>query len=112
MKRLALLSFSLLLLYSCGSIKPAAPDLPLSQLSETPLPESRIDIPLSINLESILNDYTSRIPSEVTGEGKVGPAKYTWQATRQPFGLSFLGDTMHITDNARFNISGFIKKPI
>ena len=111
LKKLALLSSSLLLLYSCGSIKPAAPELPLSQLNETPLPESKIDIPLSINLEDILNDNSSKIPSQLTGEGKVGPAKYTWQANRQPFGLTFLGDTMHITDEAQFNISGFIKNP-
>jgi hypothetical protein len=111
LKKLAALSFFLLMLYSCGSIKPAAPELPLSQLNQTPLPESKINIPLSINFEDILNDYSSKIPSQLTGEGKVGPAKYTWQANRQPFKLAFLGDTMHVTDDALFNISGFIKNP-
>jgi len=85
--------------------------LPVSQLNETALPESRIDIPISINLQNILNDYSAKIPLQISGEGKLGPGKYTWQVNRQPFQLNFLGDTMHVSDDARFNINAFLKNP-
>jgi len=85
--------------------------LPVSQLNETTLPESRIDIPISINLQNILNDYSAKIPLQISGEGKLGPGKYTWQVNRQPFQLNFLGDTMHVSDDARFNINAFLKNP-
>ena len=85
--------------------------MPLSQLNESELPESKIDIPISINLQNVLNDYSAKIPLQISGEGKFGPGKYTWQVNRQPFQLTFLGDTMHIADDARFNINGFIKNP-
>ena len=85
--------------------------MPVSQLNETALPESRIDIPISINLQNILNDYSAKIPLQISGEGKLGPGKYTWQVNRQPFQLNFLGDTMHVSDDARFNINAFLKNP-
>ena len=85
--------------------------MPVSQLNETTLPESRIDIPISINLQNILNDYSAKIPLQISGEGKLGPGKYTWQVNRQPFQLNFLGDTMHVSDDARFNINAFLKNP-
>jgi len=111
LKAFPFLVFPLLVLASCSSIKPAAPDLPTSRLNETALPESRIDIPISINLQNVLNDYSAKIPLQISGEGKLGPAKYTWQVNRQPFQLNFLGDTMHVSDDAGFNINGFIKNP-
>ena len=111
MKALSFLVLTLFILTSCSSIKPAAPDLPVSQLNETTLPESRIDIPISINLQNILNDYSAKIPLQISGEGKLGPGKYTWQVNRQPFQLNFLGDTMHVSDDARFNINAFLKNP-
>jgi len=111
LKTLSFLVFPLFILASCSSIKPAAPDLPVSQLNETTLPESRIDIPISINLQNILNDYSAKIPLQISGEGKLGPGKYTWQVNRQPFQLNFLGDTMHVSDDARFNINAFLKNP-
>jgi len=111
LKALSFLVLTLFILTSCSSIKPAAPDLPVSQLNETTLPESRIDIPISINLQNILNDYSAKIPLQISGEGKLGPGKYTWQVNRQPFQLNFLGDTMHVSDDARFNINAFLKNP-
>ena len=111
MKAFSFLVFTLFILTSCSSIKPAAPDLPLSPLIETALPESRIDIPISINLQNVLNDYSAKILLQISGEGKLGPGKYTWQANRQPFELNFLSDTLHISDDARFNINGFLKNP-
>ena len=111
MKALSFLVLTLFILTSCSSIKPAAPDLPVSQLNETTLPESRIDIPISINLQNILNYYSAKIPLQISGEGKLGPGKYTWQVNRQPFQLNFLGDTMHVSDDARFNINAFLKNP-
>ena len=105
------LIFLVFVLASCGSIKPPAPDLPVSQIKSVPLPESEIDVPVVINLEQVLNDFNSKIPAEFSGEGNAGLGQYRWHILRQPFSVSLSGDSIAVTDDARFNGGGYIKNP-
>jgi len=112
MKFFALPVILIILLSSCGTIKPNAPSLPLSQISSTPLPESKIDVPVSIDLSQVLNDFSSKIPVNLAGDGSAGPGQYRWQVQRQPFILSLTGNSLNITDTAQFTVGGYLKNPL
>ncbi len=101
-----------LLLTSCGAIKPGAPDLPPSQINSNPLPDSKIDVPVTIDLAQVFNDFNSKIPSEFSGEGTAGPAQYRWHILRQPFDMSLSGDSLNIIDAAHCNGGGYLKNPL
>jgi hypothetical protein len=101
----------IILFTSCGSIKPDAPDLPRSQISSTPLPDSKIDVPITIDLTQVLNDFNSRVPAEFSGDGAAGPGQYRWDIKRKPFNVSLSGDSLHITDAAHFTGGGYLKIP-
>lgn len=112
MKTLPLFVILTFLLVSCGTIKPVMPNLPVSQINTEALPDSKIDVPVSIDLTQVFNDFNSKIPSEFSGEGLVGPAQYRWHIQRQPFNMSFSGDSLHIIDAARCNGGGYLKNPL
>jgi hypothetical protein len=112
MKTFPLLALLTLLLTSCGTIKPLAPNLAASQINAAPLPDSKIDVPISIDLTQVFNDFNSKIPSEFSGEGSTGPAQYRWRIQRQPFNMSFSGDSLHIIDAAHCNGGGYLKNPL
>jgi len=112
MKALPLYSLLIsLLLFSCNAIKPAAPDLPVSELNTIPLPDSRIDVPVSIDLQQVLNDVAGRIPFTLSGQGNAGPAQYRWLLKRQPFGFAIAGDSVHISDAGNVDVGGYVKNP-
>jgi hypothetical protein len=112
MKFLPLPLLFITLLCSCGSIKPNAPSLPLSQINSTPLPDSKIDLPIAIDLSQVLNDFSAKIPLTLSGDGAAGPGQYRWRVQRQPFNLSLSGNTLDITDTAHFNVGGYLKNPL
>ena len=97
---------------SCSTIKPAAPNLPLSQISSAPLPGSKIDVPVTIDLTAVFNDFTAKIPAEFSGEGQVGPGEYKWSIQRQPFNLSLSGNSLNIVDAAHCSATGYLKNPL
>ncbi|MHB8207898.1 DUF4403 family protein [Mucilaginibacter sp.] len=99
------------LLFSCNSIKPAAPDLPVSKLNFIPLPDSKIDVPISIDLQQVLNDAASKIPTTLSGQGNVGPGQYRWMLTRQPFSFTITGDSLYIKDAGNIDVGGYVKNP-
>ena len=112
MKALPLYSLLMaVLLLSCNSIKPSAPDLPASQLSSIPLPDSKIDVPVSIDLQQVLNDATAKIPVTFSGQGNAGPAQYRWVLKRQPFSFAIAGDSLHISNAGNIDVGGYIKNP-
>ena len=112
MKALPLLTIFTIFLSACGSIKPAIPDLPVSQINSTPLPESNIDLPINIDLTQVFNDFTAKVPVQFSGEGSAGPAQYRWQVQRAPFNLSLNGGSLNITDVAHFSGGGYLKNPL
>jgi hypothetical protein len=99
-------------LCSCRLIRPAVPGLPLSQISSTPLPQSKIDVPVTIDLSAVFNDFTKKIPMELSGEGSIGPAQYRWSLQRQPFTLSLSGNSLYVVDVAHCSLGGYIKNPL
>ncbi len=107
-----LLPCFILLLSACGSIKPAPPALPLSHIDTEPLPDSQIDLLVSINLQDVFNDFTAKIPLQLSGQGTTGPAQYRWQVQRQPFNLTLSSNTLNIADAAHFTGGGYIKNPL
>ena len=111
MKIVFLPVLSLLLLTACNVIKPAIPNLPASQINSIPLQDSRIDVPVTINLEQVINNLSTKFPLELSGEGSAGPGQYRWQLQRRPFGLTMQGNSMSITDTARFSGGGYLKNP-
>ena len=98
-------------LFSCNSIKPAAPDLPVSILNSIPLPDSKIDVPVSINLQRVLNDAASKIPVTLSGQGNAGPAQYRWMLNRQPFSFTMVDDSLYIKDAGNIDVGGYVKNP-
>lgn len=112
MKIYPILVIPALFFASCGAIKPEVPNLPQSQLSSAPQPESNIDVPVSINLSQVFNDLNSRVPDTFTGDGMVGPAQYRWAIKRQPFNMSLTGDSLYIADAAHCNGGGYLKNPL
>ena len=102
----------LIFLCSCGSIKPNVPGLSVSQINSSPLPESRIDVPVTVDLSQLLNDFSSKIPITFAGDGSAGPGQYRWRVQRQPFNLSLSGNVLNITDTAHFNVGGYLKNPL
>jgi hypothetical protein len=112
MKISSIIVTAALFLASCGAIKPEVPDLPQSQFSSVPQPDSKIDVPVSINLAQVFNDLNSRVPSTFAGDGTVGPAQYRWTIKRQPFNMSLSGDSLYIVDAAHCNGGGYLKNPL
>ena len=47
---------------SCRTIRPGEPHLPVSTIDSTPLPDSRIDLPIRIDLDSIFTGLGRKIP--------------------------------------------------
>jgi hypothetical protein len=112
MKHIPLFLISILLLSACGSIKPNAPSLPLSQINTTPLPDSKIDVPISVDLSSVLNSFSAQIPATFSGNGSAGPGQYRWSVQRQPFNLSITGNALDVLDTAHFTVGGYLKNPL
>lgn len=112
MKTLIIPAVLFIFFSSCSMIKPAAPNLPLSQINAAPLPDSRIDVPVTIDLTSVFNDFTVKIPTGFSGEGQVGPGEYKWSIQRQPFNLSLSGYSLNIIDAAHCNAAGYLKNPL
>jgi len=111
MKAFPLVAVLMIFLTSCGSIKPDVPDLPQSHINSTPLPDSKIDVPITIDMTQVLNDFNSRVPAEFSGDGSAGPGQYRWDIKRKPFVVSLSGDSLHITDAAHFTGGGYLKIP-
>lgn len=97
---------------SCRSIKPATPDLPPLKIDSIPLPDSKIDLTVTIDLSAVFNDFTKKIPMELSGEGSIGPGQYRWTVERQPFNLSLSGSSLNIVDIAHCSVGGYIKNPL
>ena len=75
---------------SCRTIKPVEPHLPVSTIDTAPLPDSRIDLPISIDLDSIVAGANGKIP----------------------LGLSFSSPTVDLSDQAHGSVDGFVKNPL
>jgi Domain of unknown function (DUF4403) len=96
---------------ACRVIQPHPPVLPPVALEATPLPDSRIDLPLTIDLDSVYTDIDREIPMELSGEGKLGPAQYQWTLQRKPFEIAT--DTLlHFDDQAQGTLTAYVKNPL
>lgn len=96
---------------ACRVIQPHPPVLPPVAMEATPLPDSRIDLPLTINLDSVYADIDREIPMELSGEGKLGPAQYQWTLQRKPFEIA--ADTLlHFDDQAGGTLTAYVKNPL
>jgi hypothetical protein len=96
----------------CGVIKPAMPDLPRSAIDVTPLPDSKIDVPITISLDTLFASINKEIPAEFSGSGDIGPGQYRWSMDRAPFDLIFSGTVIDFTDSARGSAAGYIRNPL
>ena len=75
---------------SCRTIKPVEPHLPISTIDTAPLPDSRIDLPISIDLDSIIAGLNRKIP----------------------LALSFSSPSVDLSDQAHGSVDGFVKNPL
>lgn len=109
MKNLVTVIFLTILFTSCKVIKPDQPNLPPSPISSTPLPDSKIDVPVTFDLSSVFADFNNKIPSNFSGGGPVGPGRYVWSIQRAPFNLSLSGNSLNVLDNAQCHGAGIIR---
>jgi Domain of unknown function (DUF4403) len=112
MPRILLIVTLIALLSACKVITPEVPHLPASTLDTLPLPDSKIDVPITIDLDSIFADLDRRIPAELNGSGNLGPGQYRYGIQRPPFTLSWSGTTLDLTDHAQGSAGGYIKNPL
>jgi hypothetical protein len=112
MPRILLIIVVIALLEGCSRvIAPEAPHLPPSTIDTLPPPDSKIEVPITIDLDSIFSDLNRQIPADWNGSGNLGPGQYRWSIRREPFTLSWSGATLDLTDHAQGSAGGYVKNP-
>jgi len=96
---------------SCKTIKPPAPTLPATPMAVEPLPPSVINVPVSVDLKSILADMETRIPATFDGEGNAGMGQYRWHIQRGPLMSDFTADSLNVSNLAQCTVGGYVKNP-
>lgn len=112
MPRIFLIITFITLLEGCSRvITPEVPHLPPSTIDTLPPPDSKIDVPITIDLDSVFSDLDRQIPADLNGSGKLGPGEYRWSIQREPFTLSWAGTALNLTDHAQGSAGGYVKNP-
>jgi Domain of unknown function (DUF4403) len=112
MPRILLIIIFIALLAGCSRvIAPEVPHLPPSTIDTLLLPDSKIDVPITIDLDSVFSDLNRQIPADLNGSGNLGPGEYRWSIRREPFTLSWSGATLDLTDHAQGSAGGYVKNP-
>jgi hypothetical protein len=109
------LSISVILLSTgCKVIKPIEPITPPSQIISTPLPISRIDAPITIDLHQTFQDLDNKLPKNFGQENYVNSyLKYSWYINRNAINPFLNSDgSMIVNDAARWGVEAKGKNPI
>jgi hypothetical protein len=70
--------------------------LPPSTINTAPLPDSKVNIPVTIDLTSTFNQFNSTIQSDFSGGANInGSLRYKWSVHRFPFVLSLKPNWTH-----------------
>lgn len=90
-------TFVLAMLNSCRVIKPEAPSLPSNDVPSAQQPKSEIDIPISAELGSYIQQAETSVPNEYSGnEQPCQGLRYAFMFRRSPFNINGSGNNVDL----------------
>ncbi len=106
MKQLIYCMFLTLLLSSCGSIEPIAPEEIVLEVPTLSQKESTIYLPIKINLQPYLNDTEKSLPKTFNGkEENCSGVSYSYKFTRNPIEFEGKGDYMYYEVDGKYSLN-------
>ncbi len=89
---------------SCRVIKPTEPNLPPSEIAVEPLPPSKIDVPITVDLTTTFADLNNNVPSSQysdnwpnwQGSGNCR-VEYKWFFGRTPLNFQLAGQSINVS---------------
>jgi len=100
----SLLSYALLLA-ACGTIKPDAPEIILTDIKIPDQPNSIINIPIKINLAPYFKATNESVPTTFTGkEKKCQGVSYSYKFYRQPISFTGKGSKLHFDVDGTYSL--------
>ncbi|MFN6015793.1 MAG: DUF4403 family protein [Flavobacteriales bacterium] len=106
MKQLIFISFLSIILTSCGSIEPVAPEKVIQEVPTLTQKESTIYLPIKINLQPYFNDTEKSLPKTFNGkEDNCSGVSYSYKFTRNPIEFEGKGDYMYYEVDGKYSLN-------
>ena len=94
-----------MLLAACGTIKPGAPEIAITDIRMPEQPNSIIKIPIKINLAPYFKATNESVPTKFTGSEKTCEGvSYSYKFYRQPISFAGKGSKLHFAVDGTYSL--------
>lgn len=101
----ALLALSIML-YSCGTVKPIAPEAASSDIPKIVQPVSNIEVPVSVDLKSYFTQAENSVPNKYSdNQQPCQGLRYAYTFTRTPFNITGSNNVVNLKFTGSYGIT-------